>query len=197
MNKSGNCKSDGGQEFNDSDHNVDKESADPVVKVGQDESGHEDDDEEILNTWLGELNTLKKGLKTSSDVNYRKSSGGSGGARKSEYRRSLINIDQTQDDELDAILGELSQLENQFSKEIFPKSPTAREPASRPLNTSYQYSTSTVQSTHNNSLIVGGYDELPPGDGGYDQLTGMVGAMMVLSREVLECMICLQVVLEE
>jgi hypothetical protein len=60
MNKSGNCKSDGGQEFNDSDHNVDKESADPVVKVGQDESGHEDDDEEILNTWLGELNTLKK-----------------------------------------------------------------------------------------------------------------------------------------
>ena len=60
MNKSGNCNSEGGQELNDSDHNVDKESAESVVKVGQDESGHEDDDEEILNTWLGELNTLKK-----------------------------------------------------------------------------------------------------------------------------------------
>ena len=34
-----------------------------------------------------------QGLKPSSDVTYRKSSGGS---RKSEYRRSLINIEQTQ-----------------------------------------------------------------------------------------------------
>ena len=37
---------------------------------------------------------------------------------KSQYRCSLINIEQSQDDELDAILGELSELETQFSKEI-------------------------------------------------------------------------------
>ena len=37
---------------------------------------------------------------------------------KSQYRCSLINIEQSQDDELDAILGELSELETQFTKEI-------------------------------------------------------------------------------
>ena len=37
---------------------------------------------------------------------------------KSQYRCSLINIEQSQDDELDAILGELSELETQFSKEL-------------------------------------------------------------------------------
>ena len=37
---------------------------------------------------------------------------------KDQYRCSLINIEQSQDDELDAILGELSELETQFTKEI-------------------------------------------------------------------------------
>merc|ERR1719431_2331691 len=37
---------------------------------------------------------------------------------QSQYRCSLINIEHSQDDELDAILGELSELETQFSKEI-------------------------------------------------------------------------------
>ena len=43
---------------------------------------------------------------------------GSQGQRKPEYRCSLINIEDSQDHELDAILGELSELETQFSKEI-------------------------------------------------------------------------------
>ena len=43
---------------------------------------------------------------------------GSQGHRKPEYRCSLINIEDSQDHELDAILGELSELETQFSKEI-------------------------------------------------------------------------------
>ena len=38
--------------------------------------------------------------------------------RKQEYRCSLINIEDSQDHELDAILGELSELETQFNKEI-------------------------------------------------------------------------------
>ena len=41
---------------------------------------------------------------------------GSQGQRKPEYRCSLINIEDSQDHELDAILGELSELETQFSK---------------------------------------------------------------------------------
>ena len=40
-------------------------------------------------------------------------------ALKTQYRCSLINLDEcTQDDELDAILGELSVLESQFDEEI-------------------------------------------------------------------------------
>ena len=38
--------------------------------------------------------------------------------KKTEYRCSLINLETSQDHELDAILGELSELETQFSKEI-------------------------------------------------------------------------------
>ncbi len=34
------------------------------------------------------------------------------------YRCSLINLEETRDDELDAILGELSVLESQFEVEI-------------------------------------------------------------------------------
>ena len=59
MNKSANTnimetsmhKSEVGQEFNESG---------PKSGHEIDEFGHDDDDEEILNTWLGELNTLKK-----------------------------------------------------------------------------------------------------------------------------------------
>ena len=37
---------------------------------------------------------------------------------KNQYRCSLINLEETQDEELDAILGELSILESQFQEEI-------------------------------------------------------------------------------
>ncbi len=39
-------------------------------------------------------------------------------SKKAQYRCSLINLDNTKDDELDAILGELSVLESQFESEI-------------------------------------------------------------------------------
>ena len=44
--------------------------------------------------------------------------------RREENRRSLIQMDPNQDEELDKILGELSELENQFSREIVEKSNT-------------------------------------------------------------------------
>ena len=44
--------------------------------------------------------------------------------RREENRRSLIQMDPSQDEELDKILGELSELENQFSREIVEKSNT-------------------------------------------------------------------------
>ena len=55
---------------------------------------------------------------------------------KSQYRCSLINIEQSQDDELDAILGELSELETQFSKEIVVQNEAGRKRSSEESTTS-------------------------------------------------------------
>jgi len=100
------------------EHGSDKEEEEPAI---------------LLTTWLGNLNTLKKGLNTSKEeeinqdlirmqqpggVQMRSKEVGEGLVDKTQYRCSLINLEESQDDELDAILGELSELETQFSKEI-------------------------------------------------------------------------------
>ena len=88
----------------------------------------------LLTAWLGELDTLKKvgnvspHVRNSSHLPFQGLDVPSGQntvlrrsghqQRKQEYRCSLINIEDSQDHELDAILGELSELETQFSKEI-------------------------------------------------------------------------------
>jgi len=83
------------------------------------DSDREEEPAHLLTAWLGELDTLKKGLDLQQQDGY-----GTVVRREkkmvdqSQYRCSLINIEHSQDDELDAILGELSELETQFSKEI-------------------------------------------------------------------------------
>lgn len=93
------------------------------------DSDNEDDPTKLLNQWLGELNTLKRGL----DSGVRTGNSSPAPAKpvlrahenrllnadkKQQYRCSLINLDTSQDDELDAILGELTVLESQFDQEI-------------------------------------------------------------------------------
>jgi len=83
------------------------------------DSDREEEPAHLLTAWLGELDTLKKGL----DLQQQDGQGTVVRREKkmvdqSQYRCSLINIEHSQDDELDAILGELSELETQFSKEI-------------------------------------------------------------------------------
>eukprot|EP00092_Neocalanus_flemingeri_P013113 GFUD01014130.1.p1 GENE.GFUD01014130.1~~GFUD01014130.1.p1 ORF type:complete len:1210 (-),score=255.87 GFUD01014130.1:166-3795(-) len=96
------------------------------------DSDNEDDPTKLLNQWLGELNTLKKGL--DSGVRPGNNSPATPALtkpvlrshehrmldadKKQQYRCSLINLDTSQDDELDAILGELTVLESQFDQEI-------------------------------------------------------------------------------
>ena len=111
------------------------------------DSDKEEEPAHLLTAWLGELDTLKKVnncpgcqigdqgfyitplLLQGLDSQQTKNNSGYGtvvrrdraaltGVDKSQYRCSLINIEHSQDDELDAILGELSELETQFSKEI-------------------------------------------------------------------------------
>lgn len=103
------------------------------------DSDNEDDPTKLLNQWLGELNTLKRGL----DSGVRTGSGSPAPAKpvlrsqenrlidadkKQQYRCSLINLDTSQDDELDAILGELTVLESQFDQEIQTEKKGSLEP---------------------------------------------------------------------
>ena len=57
---------------------------------------------------------------------------------KNQYRCSLINLEETQDEELDAILGELSILESQFQEEI-------NDTSSQGLNGSHSTSQKVVK----------------------------------------------------
>ena len=57
---------------------------------------------------------------------------------KNQYRCSLINLEETQDEELDAILGELSILESQFQEEI------AENSVAHPVASSAQGPTTTT-----------------------------------------------------
>ena len=108
------------------------------------DSDREEEPAHLLTAWLGELDTLKKVnncpgcqigdqafyitplLLQGLDSQQTKNNSGYGTVvrrdrtrvDKSQYRCSLIHIEHSQDDELDAILGELSELETQFSKEI-------------------------------------------------------------------------------
>lgn len=100
-------------------------------QVVEPDSDPDDDPGKLLNEWLGQLDNLKKGLdsppppqgnKTVKEnlppVLKRRQQKTGNGDLKTQYRCSLINLEETQDDELDAILGELSVLESQFEEEI-------------------------------------------------------------------------------
>ena len=62
---------------------------------------------------------------------------------KNQYRCSLINLEETQDEELDAILGELSILESQFQEEIEDNSVAAH-----PVNGSSAQEPTTTATTN-------------------------------------------------
>ena len=70
----------------------------------------EDDPAKLLSVWLGELDNLKTGL---DGVNKRDKTNRAE-ETNGEYRCSLINLETSQSDELDAILGELTQLETRL-----------------------------------------------------------------------------------
>ncbi|CAB4059448.1 RAPH1 [Lepeophtheirus salmonis] len=104
------------------------------MSSGGADSDIEDDPGKLLNVWLGELDKMKQGL-DSPTMNSKGSNLSAGGSStllrrqkvpkaNHQYRCSLINIEETQDEELDAILGELSVLESQFNEEIKKPSTT-------------------------------------------------------------------------
>lgn len=78
-----------------------------------------DDPERLLDAWLGELDNLTIGLdRVSSSGPLRPLSSDLNTPRIDSYRFSMANLEDTQDVDLDAILGELCALESQYDEAI-------------------------------------------------------------------------------
>uniref|UniRef100_A0A8D8XXV5 Abnormal cell migration protein 10 n=1 Tax=Cacopsylla melanoneura TaxID=428564 RepID=A0A8D8XXV5_9HEMI len=78
------------------------------------ESTEAEDAVEVLDAWLGELDFLTMGLENNKPL----SSTDLNSPRTDTYRFSMANLQDTQDVDLDAILGELSALETQYDEAI-------------------------------------------------------------------------------
>ncbi|XP_075214767.1 ras-associated and pleckstrin homology domains-containing protein 1-like isoform X2 [Lycorma delicatula] len=89
-------------------------------EVESDPESDPDDPERLLNAWLGELNNLTVGLDRSSSGigTLRPLSSDINSPRIDSYRFSMANLEETQDVDLDAILGELCALESQYDEAI-------------------------------------------------------------------------------
>ncbi|KAG6443224.1 hypothetical protein O3G_MSEX002738 [Manduca sexta] len=77
-----------------------------------------DDPEALLNEWLGELTVLTAGLNSSNDASSALKPLEIVAPRIDTYRFSMANLEETQDADLDAILGELCALDSEYDEEI-------------------------------------------------------------------------------
>lgn len=77
-----------------------------------------DDPEALLNEWLGELTVLTAGLNSSNDASSALRPLEIVAPRIDTYRFSMANLEETQDADLDAILGELCALDSEYDEEI-------------------------------------------------------------------------------
>lgn len=77
-----------------------------------------DDPEALLNEWLGELTVLTAGLSSSNETTCALRPLEIVAPRIDTYRFSMANLEETQDADLDAILGELCALDSEYDEEI-------------------------------------------------------------------------------
>ncbi|RVE43943.1 hypothetical protein evm_011412 [Chilo suppressalis] len=77
-----------------------------------------DDPEALLNEWLGELTVLTAGLNSSNEASLSLRPLEIVAPRIDTYRFSMANLEETQDADLDAILGELCALDSEYDEEI-------------------------------------------------------------------------------
>ncbi|XP_035231428.1 ras-associated and pleckstrin homology domains-containing protein 1-like isoform X2 [Stegodyphus dumicola] len=89
----------------------------------------EEDPDKLLGTWLGQLQQMERGLECVPTGNKLSSSSKLTipTPRMDTYRFSMANMEDSQDVELDAILGELCALEDKLDREIMPKSQSANQ----------------------------------------------------------------------
>ncbi|KAF5299366.1 hypothetical protein FQR65_LT09407 [Abscondita terminalis] len=87
--------------------------------TGDADSDQDGDPEQLLDEWLGELDNLTEGLDSvSSSGQLRPLNVEISAPRIDSYRFSMANLEDSQDVDLDAILGELCALESQCEREI-------------------------------------------------------------------------------
>lgn len=77
-----------------------------------------DDPEALLNEWLGELTVLTAGINSSNEASSAIRPLEIVAPRIDTYRFSMANLEETQDADLDAILGELCALDSEYDEEI-------------------------------------------------------------------------------
>ncbi|XP_053623702.1 abnormal cell migration protein 10 isoform X2 [Plodia interpunctella] len=77
-----------------------------------------EDPEALLNEWLGELTVLTAGLNSSNEASTALRPLEIVAPRIDTYRFSMANLEETQDADLDAILGELCALDSEYDEEI-------------------------------------------------------------------------------
>ncbi|CAK1554986.1 unnamed protein product [Leptosia nina] len=80
-------------------------------------TGTGEDPEALLNEWLGELTVLTAGLNSSSEASTMRPLE-IVAPRIDTYRFSMANLEETQDADLDAILGELCALDSEYDEEL-------------------------------------------------------------------------------
>ncbi|XP_051162589.1 abnormal cell migration protein 10 isoform X2 [Leptopilina boulardi] len=85
---------------------------------GGEDSDNETDPEQLLNEWLGELDNLTVGLDNVSSATLRPFNSDINTPRIDSYRFSMANLEDSQDVDLDAILGELCALERRCDGDI-------------------------------------------------------------------------------
>ncbi|KAK0176053.1 hypothetical protein PV328_000229 [Microctonus aethiopoides] len=85
---------------------------------GGEDSDNETDPEQLLNEWLGELDSLTVGLDNVSSATLRPFNSDINTPRIDSYRFSMANLEDSQDVDLDAILGELCALERRCDGDI-------------------------------------------------------------------------------
>ncbi|XP_060809664.1 abnormal cell migration protein 10 isoform X2 [Amyelois transitella] len=93
-------------------------SCQKMALVEETGAGAADDPEALLNEWLGELTVLTAGLNSSSEVTTALRPLEIVAPRIDTYRFSMANLEETQDADLDAILGELCALDSEYDEEI-------------------------------------------------------------------------------
>ncbi|XP_031789307.1 amyloid beta A4 precursor protein-binding family B member 1-interacting protein isoform X4 [Nasonia vitripennis] len=107
---------------------------DRYEEEGGEDSDNETDPEQLMNEWLSELDSLAVSLNNVSSATLRPYNPDINTPRIDSYRISMANLEDSQDVDLDAILGELCALEQRCENDIASAPTSDNQRLNRPTN---------------------------------------------------------------